>query len=78
VLLGLFGILFLVAAFRPSLQPLAFLSGLITVVSFLLLAWLAGSYNHQIGRVFMADIVALVCLIIGGAAYIYAEYRQRS
>lgn len=75
VLLGMFGVLFLVAAFRPSLQPLAFVSGLITVVSFLVLAWLTGNYNEQIARVFAADLAALVCLVIGGAAYIYCEHR---
>lgn len=76
VLLGIFGILFCVAAFRPSIQPIAFVSGLMTVVSFLLLAWLTGGYNEQIWRVFTADVIALVCLLVGGAAYIYTEYRQ--
>jgi len=73
VLLGLFGALFIVAAFRPSLQPTAFVTGLLTVVSFLVLAWAIGGYNEQIGRVVIADIVALVCLLIGGAAYVYAR-----
>lgn len=76
VLLGMFGMLFLVAAFRPSLQPLAFIAGLLTVVSYLLLAFLTGDYNTQLGRVFMADVIALICLLVGGAAYIYTEYRQ--
>ncbi len=71
VLLGLFGALFVVAAFRPSLQPTAFVAGLITVISFLLLALLVGGYNEQIGRVFFADVIALFCLLVGGVAYIY-------
>lgn len=75
VLLGLFGALFLVAAFVRTLQPAAFVAGLITVVSFLLLAGQSGSYNEQIGRVFVADIVALVCFLVGGAAYLYTEFR---
>lgn len=73
VLLGLFGALFVVAAFARTLQPTAFVTGLITVISFLLLAWLTGNYNEQIGRVFIADVVALISLLVGGAAYIYAE-----
>lgn len=76
VLLGLFGALFVVAAFVRTLQPTAFVTGLITVVSFLLLAWLTGNYNEQIGRVFVADVVALISLLIGGAAYIYTEIGQ--
>lgn len=76
VLLGMFGLLFLIAAFRQALQPLAFVTGLITVVSFLLLAWWTGGYNTQIGRVFAADVIALICLIVGSAVYIYTEYRQ--
>lgn len=76
VLLGLFGALFVVAAFVRSLQPTAFVTGLITVVSFLLLAWLTGSYNEQIGRVFIADVIALLCLLVGGAAYLYTEFRH--
>ncbi|MBK7392543.1 MAG: phosphopantetheine adenylyltransferase [Chloracidobacterium sp.] len=76
VLFGILGGVFLVAAFRPSLQAMAFIAGLISVVSFLCLAWSSGNYNAQLGRVFTIDLVALVCLVIGSAAYIYTEYRQ--
>ena len=76
VLLGIFGALFVVAAFVRTLQPTAFVTGLITVVSFLLLTWMSASYNEQIGRVFVADVVALIALLIGGAAYIHTEIGQ--
>lgn len=69
VLFGLLGLLLFFAAFQPSLQPLAFIAGFVSVVSFLWLAWSVGGYNSQISRVFMADIVALVCLIVGVVAY---------
>jgi len=69
VLFGLLGLLLFFAAFQPSLQPLAFIAGFISVISFLWLAWSVGGYNGQISRVFMADIVALVCLIVGVVAY---------
>lgn len=69
VLFGLLGLLLFFAAFQPSLQPLAFIAGFISVISFLWLAWSVGGYNSQISRVFMADIVALVCLIVGVVAY---------
>jgi hypothetical protein len=68
VLFGLLGMFFLFAAFRPQLQVAAFLLGFISVLSFLWLAWSVGGYNAHIGRVFAADIVALVALVIGAVA----------
>ena len=68
VLFGLLGAFLLLAAFRPELQAVAFVAGFVSVVSFLFLAWSVGNYNAQIGRVFVADVVALVCLVIGVAA----------
>ncbi len=73
VLFGLLGVFLLLAAFRPVWQPLAFVAGFISVISFLWLAWSTGSYNVQIQRVVIADVVALVCLIAGAGAY----YLQR-
>jgi hypothetical protein len=70
VLFGLLGAFLLTAALRPALQGLAFVAGLVSVVSFLYLAWSVGAYNAQIGRVFTADLVALVCLVVGGAVYL--------
>jgi uncharacterized BrkB/YihY/UPF0761 family membrane protein len=72
VLFGLLGAFLLLAAFRPELQTVAFVAGFVSVVSFLYLAWSVGNYNAQIGRVFVADVVALVCLVIGVAAHAYS------
>ncbi len=71
VLFSLLGLFFIVAAFRRSMQPAAFIASFVSVLSFLFLAWSVGGYNAQIGRVFVADIVALICLLIGAAAYAY-------
>ena len=71
VLFGLIGAFLLYAAFRPAFQPVAFVAGFVSVLSFLYLAWSVGGYNAQVGRVFTADIIALVCLVIGAAAYVY-------
>ncbi|MES3021321.1 MAG: phosphopantetheine adenylyltransferase [Pseudomonadota bacterium] len=76
VLFGLLGVFLIFAAFRPALQTLAFIAGFISVASFLWLAWSVGGYNAQIARVFMADIVALVCLTIGVAAHAYLKTRS--
>ena len=53
-------------------QPIAFVAGFISVTSFLVIAWHTDGYNEQVGRVFIADIVALVCLVIGLAAYAHS------
>lgn len=73
VLFGLLGLFMLFAAFKPSLQIAALVAGFVSVVSFLALAWSVGDYNAEIGRVVVADIVALVCLLVGLAAYAYVR-----
>jgi hypothetical protein len=75
VLFGLLGLFLLFAAFRPPFQTIAFIAGFVSVVSFLWLAWSVGGYNAQVERVFMADIVALACLIIGVVAHVYVQHR---
>lgn len=76
VLFGLLGLFFAFAAFRPALQVVAFVAGFASVVSFLWLAWSVGGYNAQVGRVFAADIVALVCLVVGLVAYVHSQTRS--
>lgn len=73
VLFGLLGLFLLFAAFAPRFQVAAFVIGFVSVVSFLWLASSVGGYNAAISRVVTADIVALVCLIVGAAAYAYAR-----
>jgi hypothetical protein len=70
VLFGVLGALLAAAAFIPSLQPAAFVAGFTSVVSFLVIARGVGGYNAQVARVFAADVVALVCLVIGLVAYV--------
>lgn len=69
LLFGLLGAFFLVAAFAPRLQVAAFVVGFISVVPFLWLASSVGGYNAQVARVFRADVVALICLVVGMVAY---------
>jgi hypothetical protein len=68
VLFELLGLFLILAAFRPALQPLAFLAGFISVGSFLWLAWPLAGLNAEIRRVVLADGVALICLVLGAAA----------
>ena len=74
VLFGLLGAFLAFAAFRPALQPTAFMAGSASVLSFLCLACITGDYNAQLGRVVMADIVAALCLVVGVVAYLRARY----
>jgi len=64
VLFGLLGALLVAAAFIPGLRSLALIGGLLSVISFLLLAWSAPLYNEALRRVVVADWVALACLLL--------------
>lgn len=76
VLFGILGLFFVFAAFKPSYQPLAFIAGFTSVVSFLLLAWSAGNYNTQLARVFAADVIALLCLIIAVSTHLFMQTKR--
>jgi len=65
VLFGLLGGALLFSAFKPILHTYALIAATISVVSFLYIAWSVGGYNHELGRVFLADVIALFCLAIG-------------
>lgn len=69
VLFGLLGVFILLSAFCPRLQIAAFVLGFISVLSFLWLVRSVGGYNASIRRVFVADLVALLALVIGAIAY---------
>ena len=70
VLFGVIGLLLLVAAFHEPLRPAALIVGLVSVVSFLVLAWLVGPINAQLQRVVIADVVALVLLVVAAGAHL--------
>lgn len=63
VLFGMLGLLLLAAAWRPTLRPMALLAGLASVLSFLVLAQVVGGYGDGVGRIVLADGVALPCLV---------------
>ena len=76
VLFGMLGLFMFAAALKPTLQPAAFVMGFVSVLSFLWLAWSTAGYNSQIGRVVVADLVALACLVVAVAAHIYIQPRS--
>ncbi|MCK7548946.1 phosphopantetheine adenylyltransferase [Marinobacter koreensis] len=67
ILFGLLGLFLVYAAFQPSLQTLAIVAGLVSVVSFISIAWSVGEYNESVRKVVIADIIATVALVAAGA-----------
>ncbi len=63
VMFGLIGLLLLAAAIVPAYRPLAYIAGLVSVTSFLIVAWSVGDYNPRILRVVLADVLAAACLL---------------
>lgn len=74
VLFGLLGAFFIYAAFAPGYRSLAFIAGLVSVLSFLLIAqpWTGpgDTWPVPIRRVIQADILALICLVVGGVTHL--------
>ena len=78
VLFGILGVFLCYAAIRQQLQALAFVAGLVSIVSFLMIAGAADSYNAQLAHVVVADWVALGCLVCGVVAYRLGQRGQSS
>lgn len=76
VLFGLLGLFLLYAAFQPAVQTLALIAGFVSVIAYLWLVWSIGGHNALLARVFVADVVALICLIIGAAAHAWLQLRS--
>ena len=73
ILFGILGVLFAYAAFQPKLQPLAFMIGFASVLSFFYLSYSVGGFNDAIRKVVIADIVALLALLIATTVYYYQK-----
>jgi len=72
-LFGLLGMFLLYAAFRPEFQPMAFVTGFTSVVSFVAIAVSVGGYNDAINKVVIADIAAFVCLLVALLLYYFTH-----
>lgn len=75
VMLGLIGMFLIAAAFRNELQPAAFVLGLVSMLSFVVLTWLQGDPNRFIERVAMADIAGSA-LLLGALLLYWLQDRQ--
>jgi hypothetical protein len=70
VLFGLLGVACLIAAWNASWRPAVCCAALISTCSFMLLAWLAPSYNAAIARVVWFDAAAVVMLLLASIVYL--------
>ncbi len=73
VLFGLLGTFFAYAAFKPSLQPIAFVAAFASVGSFFYLAFSVGGYNDAVARVVAADYIAAACLLVAVSLFTLAK-----
>ena len=73
MLFGILGVFFAYAAFHAHLQPLALIAGFISVLSFFYLAYSVGEFNQAIQKVVVADVIALVALLIAAGLYLYQD-----
>ena len=64
VLLGLLGACIVTSVFKPALRPWACGGGLISMLSFVLLAYANGAYGDALNTVVIADIIASIGLAI--------------
>lgn len=70
VLFGLVGGLLAIAAFHPPLRMVGYGAGFVSMLSFLLIAWVVDGSGPQIQRVVVADVLGLSAL--SGAAAVHA------
>ena len=78
VLFGMLGTFLMYSAFKPQLHMYALVAATVSVVSFLYIAWSVGGYNEQVGRVYIADLVALVCIAVAFVVYLMLKVRGNS
>lgn len=63
-LFGILGGFLIVAIFKPDYQAIAITLTLISAVSFAVIALISGGYNAQLKSVVIADIFAIVFLLV--------------
>ena len=76
LLFGVVGGILAASVFHSPLRPIGLVVGLFSMLSFVLVTWLADNYNAELGRIAIIDLVASVAL--AGSALIdrFAEKRD--
>ncbi len=70
MLFGILGVFLAYAAFKPAIQPIAFIAGFISVASFFFLSYSVGEFNDAIRKVIIVDIIASVSLLSAIVLYV--------
>jgi hypothetical protein len=71
VLFGLLGLFLIVASWRTDFQMAAIFAGLISMLSFVILAIVIGKYNSFLNKIVWIDIYASISLLFASAIYYY-------
>ena len=64
LLFGILGGFLCAAAWMPAWRPLALTAGLVSAVGFMLIGFQVGGWNQALQRVLVADVIAVVCLVV--------------
>jgi hypothetical protein len=64
VLFGIVGGLLVSAAFHAPLRPAGYGAGFVSMLSFVLIAWLVGGFNAELRRVVIVDLIASAALLV--------------
>jgi hypothetical protein len=75
ILFGIVGSLLVASVFHPPLRAVGIAAGLVSMLSFVVIVWLAASHNAELARLAAVDLAASIGLI--GAALLdrFAENR---
>jgi hypothetical protein len=73
VLFGIVGAFMAYAAFVPAYQATGFAVGLVSAVSFLVIAHGVGAMNASMAKIAVMDVVAVALLGVGGVASFLAR-----
>jgi hypothetical protein len=63
ILFGLLGTFLIYSAFRSSIQTLACIAGLVSMTSFIALAYASGQFGEALNKAIVADVVGSLALV---------------
>jgi hypothetical protein len=74
ILIGLLGAFLIFSAFRRSIQTLACIAGLVSMISFIALAYASGAFGEALNTAIIAGLVGSLALV----AVLFIRGKQRS
>ena len=78
VLFGLVGSFLVAAALHRPLRALGYIAGFVSMISFLLIAWVVGDYSEQLRSVAVVDLVGIASLTGAGIVDVAeSRWKQR-